>query len=350
MHILFMFTSIFSFILTLTLSHPDDVYAPLQEFIQGDLCIFDTPPRTTFNRVTLAALYPPVDQVASSCGYLCRTSQELKKVFGVEKFIWSDLVPISPFAGTTFRAQDMSGLLRFFESRSDAAWAITENWSSRLADLMQMEHDAGDSLPTCVWAGKIVDTAREWLLEMGSFKLVATLFKTPWAAVNVMVTRLGTRFLSIEGAVHPSAFLSGHGCSWATTLFRETYTMVNVISNYVIDGELILDFKGLLEKMKFDGLQETRNMIDGLNALGVPNEDGFLPKALRHLRKLCWSNALQILMPLKESFQRQEVFLLFLRKMPAVVLSRLADEGFRLAFYDMMTKLSKISRNLLIFC
>ena len=119
--------------------------------------------------------------------------------------------------------------------------------------------------------------------------------------------------------------------------------MVNVISNSVANGELILDMKGLLEKMKFDGLQETRNMIDGLNALGVPNEDGFLPKELRHLRKLAWSNSLQILNPLKECFKSQKEFLLFLQTMPAVALSRLGDEGFLLAFYGMMEKLGKFS-------
>ena len=168
MNILYFLASLSSLVLTATKA----VHSPLQEFIRGNLCIFETAPRTTFNRFILAALYPPVDQAASSCGYGCRTSLELSRISdGINNFLWCDLAPISPYAGTTCREQDMCGLLRFFQGRTPSSWDISANWWSRLEDLLVLEHDAGNSLPTCVWCGKIVDTARAWLFDSGLFAL-----------------------------------------------------------------------------------------------------------------------------------------------------------------------------------
>ena len=204
-----------------------------------------------------------------------------------------------------------------------------------------LEHDAGNHLPINVWAGQIVDDARAWLVEMGSIVFVEAIFKTPMGAVNLMQTLRGTRFLSFEGAVHPSAHFSGRSPS-ATNLFKATYSFANAMLKSVENGQLTLDLNGIYELMGSVDAQATRDMIVGLNELGIPNENGFLPKDLSHLRKMCWPADLPILQQLQRELKSQEVFLAFLKKMPAVALRRLEDDAFRYAFYAMMAILSKM--------
>ena len=115
--------------------------------------------------------------------------------------------------------------------------------------------------------------------------------------------------------------------------------MANVISNSVMNGELPLDLNGVLALMTSEDIQASRAMIEGLNALGVPNENGFLPIEFRHLRKMCWPNALQLLMPLRDRLEDQDIFLAFLQKMSASTLSRLGDDIFNDRFYAMMASL-----------
>ncbi len=128
------------------------------------------------------------------------------------------LYGISPPAGTKCTNVPLKAMHSYIQDRSIEAWQLVNTWYNRMKVLVKREHDHGNPTPVMIWAGKTVNLTRKWLAEHTKWLYGAYQFGTPW--FRVVSTE---RFISMEGAVHPSAHLQAGNEPTARHLFQITY-------------------------------------------------------------------------------------------------------------------------------
>ena len=128
----------------------------------------------------------------------------------------------------------LTEMAAFFRGRSDEAKAMVCDWHGRIMAMVAKEVDAGNPLPVVIWVGAIVNGARAWLAEMGMITAPVAeplLITLPFMRVYIASGNAGERqlqYLSLEGAVHPSAHLQAR--SSVTTDLASRSSVVSVFS------------------------------------------------------------------------------------------------------------------------
>ena len=112
-------------------------------------------------------------------------------------------------------------------TRSTEAWQLVTFWAERMEVLVDREHEHDNSAPVVIWVGKTANLARKWLAEQSVIETCTgshAQFAMPWFRVVS-----NDRFVSVEGAVHPSAHLQGGNHPPLHRLFQETYACLEAL-------------------------------------------------------------------------------------------------------------------------
>jgi hypothetical protein len=131
-------------------------------FVDCVECIYHHGDRTG-PRSIITSLFPPAKADAAR-QYDNATSREMVKIKGNNDFDWNDLAPFSQnglakdFDDTWF-ANEVKG-------RTALAYNLVRAWWSRAEALIARENQHG-AIPVVLWAGKIVEDAMGWLVDMG---------------------------------------------------------------------------------------------------------------------------------------------------------------------------------------
>jgi hypothetical protein len=249
--------------------------------IEGYSCVFEPGERNANeNRAIIMALYPPPGSDPHK-QHNNRTSREIAKVTANTHYDWNDLYPTAPYKNTTCDEVDLDALHKEIVHRSPEAQKLVLEWGKRLGMLVTRERSYGNNAPAVIWCGNTVNLAHHWLVDMTSAKLAATIaFKTPWFTVTQ-----NQLYVSIEGAVHPSAHLQSRGEKTARKLFNITFGCFEEIRKrpYATSNALIA--------ASGESVEEARTaMILAFNVLGIPHEEGWLDREMRHLRSVDWTD------------------------------------------------------------
>ena len=172
-------------------------------FVDCVECIFHHGDRTR-PRSIIMGLFPPAMADAAR-QYDNDTSREIFKIKGNFDFDWNDFAPYSPNGlATDF---DDIWFAKEVKGRTALAYTLVRAWWSRAEALIARENQHG-AIPVVLWAGKIVEDAMGWLVDLGLIPGVGQgiSYTTPY-----MWVRFTKRFVSI--GLCPS-FLCNHG--WIT--------------------------------------------------------------------------------------------------------------------------------------
>jgi hypothetical protein len=191
--------------------------------IDRSACVFEPGKRGNDRRVPIMGLYPPPSATPNKQHANC-TSQEIKNVMQHFNFDWVDLYPVAPPPGTKCTDVDLDAMQSYIQDQTIEAWQLVTAWYNRMEALVKREHDHGNPKPVVIWAGKPVNLARKWLAEHTKWLCGAYQFGTPW--FRVVST---DRFVSMEGAVHPSAHLQAGNKPTARHLFQITYACLEAL-------------------------------------------------------------------------------------------------------------------------
>ena len=290
-------------------------------------CVFDPGVRCDGEkRVVVMGLYPPAGSRASS-QHENATSKAIAAVMGHRAFDWVDLFPFAPHGKCS--DVDMDALREIVETRSSEALALVLSWHDRLNDLVCREHACDNSSPVVVWAGEIVNLAREWLYDTGRLRSTDE-YSTPWA--RIVST---TRFISVEDAVHPSAHLVAGGEERARALFGDTYSCAEALRRAPRG-----DAADLAHAMGDAAASRRDDMIRALTTLDVPHTAGWLSPELRRLRLVAWGapGVTDAFVRLKHALGLQR-FLAFLQV--SGLYARLTEDGVVDALVELVGELGK---------
>ena len=257
-------------------------------------------------------LYPPPGSKRNN-QHGNRTSREITSVMKNNHFAWNDLFPIAPGSDETCANLNSCGMLNELESRiverTHEAHAFVESWHARLVDFVKSQRKVGNKPPVVIWVGRIANKALKWLVDLKSVQTTEK-FGTPWYDVRFN-TELSV--LSLEGAVHPSAFLQAHGGStFSRHRFNDTFAFAEVLRKNADQG-----FSDAFAQMAEDAQSRTNLMVSALDSLGVPHLNGFLAFEHRRIRLVNWPNTQIVdeLKVLRDAFGYG--FLDFLSSLPA---------------------------------
>jgi hypothetical protein len=194
------------------------------------------------------------------------------------------LFPFAPKQESTCLQLNADGMMtemqKFVKQRSSEARTLVEDYNRRVEALVEREHACGNQFPVVVWAGEIVNTAREWLDHIDNSMSHPNImsFQTPWYTVRTYHDRV-----YVLGAIHPSAHLQSRGDPAISALFRKTYDSVNILRQ-------LRRKPTPADVMNASDINNVKYFIDGLDMLGIPHTDGWLSESLRHVRYLPWSD------------------------------------------------------------
>ena len=290
-------------------------------------CVFEPGDRRGGERrVILMGLYPPA---GSSVGnqHDNRTSKEIAAAAPRMHFDWVDLFPYAPALGCG--AVDLGHLDSLVSERDAQAEVCMLAWHDRMLALVERETDHGNAAAVVVWAGATVNAARERLREMGRYE-AAPVMHTPYARICKTAT-----YVSVEGAVHPSAHLQARGEPHARALFADTYACVSELNraNHVSTDSLY-------EAIGADRKARRDLMVRALTLTGIPHVEGWLHQDLRHLRAVPWGvdGLIERVVYFKEECGH-ESFLKIIRRNS--VAARLHDPSFLERLAELMRTLGK---------
>ena len=123
-----------------------------------------------------------------------------------------------------------------------------------------------------LWAGKIVEDAMGWLVDMG---LIPGADRGISYATPYMRVRFTERFVSMEGCVFSSsAIMGGSRTTWKATY--QIYAALCVQPRHSA-AEL---YAAVDSNMATD----VQVRVDAYNRIGLPHDNGWLPMKFRHLR------------------------------------------------------------------
>ena len=229
-------------------------------------------------RVIVAGFFPPPRSVPDR-QHDNQTAAEICKVTGNLFHDWVDLLKWLPLS--TCKAMYEDGTIDAFEKlikgRSSEAKLLVLDYLRRVLELVRREHEHGNPTPVVIWAGKVVNDALSFLKDLGEVSTTLA-FATPWCNV----CRAGQGFLSMEGAVHPSAFLQAKQAPEAKRQFVATYGMLEVLRLYPVGAPLT--FVSVSARLDENTQQRHAAAVAGYSHFDIPNNNGWLPHELRHIR------------------------------------------------------------------
>jgi hypothetical protein len=173
----------------------------MDDFLPGcNECIY-IPGIRSAPRSIIMGLFPPTNADVA-LQYDNQTSKEIWKSTGNYNYDWNDLAPFSP--KKIARDFDRKWLAKEVKGRTAVACHLVCAWWARAKVLIAHENQAG-AIPVVLWAGKIVEDAMGWLVDMGLIPGAGGVsYTTPY-----MQVRFNPCFISLEGCLHSSSALMG---------------------------------------------------------------------------------------------------------------------------------------------
>ncbi len=142
--------------------------------------------------------------------------------------------------------------------------------------LIARENQAG-AIPVVLWAGKIVEDAMGWLVDMGLIPGAdGVSYNTPY-----MQVRFNPCFISLEGCVHPSSALMGE----SRAILKATYQCFAALCVQPHRSAALL-----YAAVDAYVVNDTLVRVDAYDMVRLPHDNGWLSNNFRHLREANWSD------------------------------------------------------------
>ena len=245
----------------------------MADFFPGcNECIY-IPGIRSASRSIIMGLFPPANADAT-LQYDNETSKVIWKIKGDYNYDWNELAPYSP---TRFAFDfDDKWLAKEVKGRTAVAYQLVCAWWARAKVLIARENQAG-AIPVVLWAGKIVEDAMGWLVEMGLIPGAGGVsYNTPY-----MQVRFNPCFISLEGCVHPSSALMGG----SRAILKATYQCFAALCVQPHRNAALL-----YAAVDADVMNDALVHVDAYDMVGLPHDNGWLSNNFRHLREVDWSD------------------------------------------------------------
>ena len=235
-------------------------------------CIFEHGPAISLEpRLMIMALYSPSGSVVTD-EHDNRTSHAISKVTGNYKFCWNDVFPFAPVDN---KYVDQVALHNIILENNEMSWLL-DDFYQRSQDFIDQEHAAGNTNPVLVVAGRTANLAFS--------KIYTNPPLSCFGVLGLCVARFD-KFIAITGAHHPSYHLMSGGDKHLCQTFRDTWRVANALRQ----EPWINDANKLLSGLIIETAQRHQTHMEALTQLRIPNVNGVVAEAYRHLRFIDWS-------------------------------------------------------------